>query len=147
MRRAFLLATFALSVAIGIACPKAGHPHQLTRVSILPASTPIQMVIPAGSPTDCLGRFNPFESFSDPNGFGKFLNNCFRPDFYVHGFVDGMASCFSSAFIIKTKEVVWSSDGNLISKWEISENDQTFSILQMLRQNYAHRQTDGSSPT
>ena len=57
------------------------------------------MVIPAGSPTDCLGRFNPFESFSDANGFGKFLNNCFRPDSYVHGFVDGMASCFSSAFI------------------------------------------------
>jgi hypothetical protein len=99
VRRAFLLATLALSVAIGIACPKAGYPHQLTRVSILPASTPIQMVIPAGSPTDCLGRFNPFESFSDPNGFGKFLNNCFRPDSYVRGFVDGMASCFSSAFI------------------------------------------------
>ena len=157
VRRVFFLVLLALSVAIGISCPKAGHLHQSARVSTLPASAPVQTVIPAGSPTDCLGRFNPFESFADPDGFGKFLNNCFRPDSYVRGFGDGIGivlliPLYSAAgayhdgskhsysrhwfesggkllseqlheYSIKTKEVIWSSDGNIISKWEISEGD------------------------
>jgi antitoxin component YwqK of YwqJK toxin-antitoxin module len=84
------------------------------------------------------GRLIAEEAYSDGSKHG----------YSRHWFDNGQLSSEQLyEYSIKTKEVVWSNDGNLISKWEISENDQTFSILQMLRQNYAHRQTDGSSPT